>query len=38
MPIVDDHGVVQSITNQIFFSLKPPHTKRPPEKPKKKRI
>ena len=38
MPIVDDHGVVRSITGQVFLSLKPPHAKRPPGRPKKKRI
>ena len=38
MPIVDDHGVVRSITGQVFLSLKPPHRKHPPERPKKKRI
>ncbi|KAL6323882.1 hypothetical protein AAG906_005879 [Vitis piasezkii] len=38
MLIVDDHGVVRSITGQVFLSLKPPHTKGPPGRPKKKRI
>ncbi|XP_059591679.1 uncharacterized protein LOC132253518 [Vitis vinifera] len=38
MPIVDDHGVVRSITGQVFLSLKPPHAKRPPGRPRKKRI
>ena len=38
MPFVDDNGVVRSITGQVFFSLKPPHTKRPLGRPRKKRI
>ncbi|RVX05695.1 hypothetical protein CK203_027393 [Vitis vinifera] len=38
MSIVDDHGVVRSITGQVFFSLKPPHTKHPPGRPRKQCI
>ncbi|RVW81075.1 hypothetical protein CK203_045361 [Vitis vinifera] len=38
MPTVDDDGLVRSITGEVFFSLKPPHTKRPPGRPRKKRI
>ncbi|RVW15859.1 hypothetical protein CK203_073116 [Vitis vinifera] len=38
MPTVDDDGLVRSITGEVFFSLKPPHTKRAPERPRKKRI
>ncbi|RVW85967.1 hypothetical protein CK203_041475 [Vitis vinifera] len=38
MPSVDDDGLVRSITREVFFSLKPPPTKCPPGKPRKKRI
>ena len=38
MPSVDDDGLVRSITGEVFFSLKPPHIKRAPERPRKKRI
>ncbi|RVW87460.1 hypothetical protein CK203_036245 [Vitis vinifera] len=38
MPTMDDDGLVRSITGEVFFSLKPPHTKRPPGRPRKKRI
>ncbi|XP_019072589.1 uncharacterized protein LOC104877691 [Vitis vinifera] len=38
MPTVDDDGLVRSITGEVFFSLKPPHTKRAPGRPRKKRI
>ena len=38
MPSVDDDGLVRSITREVCFSLKPPHTKRPPGRPRKKRI
>ena len=30
MPSVDDESLVRSITREVFFSLKPPHTKSPP--------
>ncbi|RVX19034.1 hypothetical protein CK203_007171 [Vitis vinifera] len=29
MPTVDDDGLVRSITGEVFFSLKPPHTRIP---------
>ena len=38
MPSVDDDGLVRSITGEVFFSLKPPHTKRHPGRPRKKHI
>nr|CAN82614.1 hypothetical protein VITISV_036126 [Vitis vinifera] len=38
MPIVDNDGLVRSIIGEVFFSLNPPHTKRPPRRPRKKRI
>ena len=38
MPSVDDDGLVRSITREVFFSLKPPRTKRYPGRPRKKRI
>ncbi|RVW69529.1 hypothetical protein CK203_062805 [Vitis vinifera] len=38
MPSVDDNGLVQSITGEVFFSLKPPHVKRVPGRLRKKRI
>ncbi|RVW19757.1 hypothetical protein CK203_113351 [Vitis vinifera] len=38
MPSVDDDGLVRSIIGEVFFSLKPPPTKCPPGKPRKKRI
>ncbi|RVW89140.1 hypothetical protein CK203_040273 [Vitis vinifera] len=31
MPTVDDDGLVRFITGEVFFSLKPPHTKHLPE-------
>ena len=31
MPSVDDDGLVRSITREVFFSLKPPHTSALPE-------
>ena len=38
MPCVDDDGLVRSITVEVFFSLKPPHTKRAPRRLRKKSI
>ena len=38
MPSVGDDGLVRSITGEVFFSIKPPHTKRAPRRPRKKRI
>ncbi|KAL6350228.1 hypothetical protein AAG906_004173 [Vitis piasezkii] len=38
MPMVANDGLVQSITDEVFLSLNPPHTKRPPDRPRKKRI
>eukprot|EP00261_Vitis_vinifera_P038379 XP_019079622.1 PREDICTED: uncharacterized protein LOC109121562 [Vitis vinifera] len=38
MPMVANDGLVRSITGEVFFSLNPPHTKRPPGRPRKKRI
>ncbi|RVW82818.1 hypothetical protein CK203_051180 [Vitis vinifera] len=38
MPMVSNDGLVRSITGEVFLSLNPPHTKRPPGKPRKKHI
>ncbi|RVW20025.1 hypothetical protein CK203_113603 [Vitis vinifera] len=38
MPMVANDGLVRSITGEVFLSLNPPHTKRPPGRPRKKRI
>ena len=38
MPIVANDGLVRSIIGEVFFSLNPLHTKRPPDRPRKKRI
>ncbi|KAL6332956.1 hypothetical protein AAG906_019967 [Vitis piasezkii] len=38
MPVVGNDGLVRSITGEVFLSLNPPHTKRPPGRPRKKRI
>ena len=38
MPSVDDNGLVRSITGEVFFSLKSPHTKRTPGRPRKKSL
>ncbi|RVW66338.1 hypothetical protein CK203_066281 [Vitis vinifera] len=38
MPSVDNDGLVRSITNEVFFSLNLPHTKRPPRRLRKKHI
>ena len=38
MPSVDDDGLIRSTTGEVFFSLKPPHTKRLPRRLRKKRI
>ncbi|KAL6350754.1 hypothetical protein AAG906_028222 [Vitis piasezkii] len=38
MPSVEDDGLVRSITREVFFSLKPPHAKCHPGRPRKKRI
>lgn len=38
IPTVDENGVVRDLTGQILFSLLPPHTKRPPGRPRKRRI
>ncbi|XP_034674228.1 uncharacterized protein LOC117905411 [Vitis riparia] len=38
MPMVGNDGLVRSITGEVFLSLNPPHTKRPPGRPRKKRI
>ena len=35
---IGDDGLVQSLTSEIVFSLKPPCTKRPPSRPRKKGI
>ena len=35
---VQNNGVVRDVIGNVFFSLKPPHIKRPPERPRKKRI
>ena len=38
MPLIGDDSFVRSLTSDIVFSLKPPRTKRPPSRPRKKRI
>ena len=38
MPKVQDDGVFRDVIGNVFFSLKPPYVKRPPEIPRKKRI
>ncbi|RVW92381.1 hypothetical protein CK203_032450 [Vitis vinifera] len=38
MPMVANDGLVRSITGEVFLSLNPSHTKRPPDRPRKKRI
>ena len=38
MPSVDTDGVVRDLTEKVFFSLQPPHSKRPPERLRKKCI
>ena len=38
MPVVDDDGIVRSMSRKVVFSYGPPPTKRIPDRPKKKRI
>ena len=38
MPKVQDDGVVRDVIGYVFFSLKPPCVKRPPRRPRKRRI
>ena len=38
LPTIDDDGLVRTLTSDISFSLKPPRTKRPPGRLRKKRI
>ena len=38
MPKVQDDGVVRDVIGNVFFSLKLPYVKRPPGRPRKKRI
>ena len=38
MPKVQDDGVVRDVIGNVFFSLNPPCVKRPPGRPRKKRI
>ena len=38
MPSVDSDGIVHDLTGKVFFSLQPPHSKRPSGRPRKKRI
>ena len=35
---VDVHGIVRDVLRNEYFSLNPPHSKRPPERPRKKHI
>ena len=38
LPTIVDDGLVQTLTGNIVFSLKPPHTKRPSSRLRKKCI
>ena len=38
MPTIADDGLVRSLRGDIIFGLNPPRTKRPPDRPRKKRI
>ena len=38
MSTIGDDGLVRSLRSDIIFGLNPPYTKRPPGKPRKKRI
>ena len=38
MPVVDDDGIVRSMSRKVVFSYGPPFTKRPPDRLKKNRI
>ena len=38
LPTLGDDGLVRTLTGDIVFSLKLPCTKRPPGRPRKKRI
>ena len=38
MPTISDDGFVRSLRGDIIFGLNPPHTKRPPGRPRKKGV
>ena len=38
MPNIGDDGLVRTITGDVVFTLHPLHTKRPPGRPRKKRM